>query len=123
LGQSNIAGGNRPATDWASNLQVAQNVAYCYELFCHHQATNPTGIAARNYVWHQLQPFQVGVPASGPLMGSWALDLGASLLSAGVYPAILDWCIGGVSLDYFVPGATGTQDSTFVQPEKPNTRR
>lgn len=114
IGQSNIAGGYRPATDWPVALQGTQNIPFAYKLFCHHQPDPPTGIDAQNDSLHALQPFQVGVPASGSLMGSWMLDLGRELLAISVKPAILNYAIGGQNLDYFRPGGVNSAFTSIL---------
>jgi hypothetical protein len=119
IGQSNIAGGYRPATDWPARLQSEQDAVRVYNLFCHHQEASPTGAYARNDTWHRVAPWQMGTssdptPVSGPLTGNWGLDLADALLGAGENPAFVDYCIGGVGLAYYTPGVTGTNYPTVI---------
>ena len=119
-GQSNDAGGYSLATEYDLILQYPQNnTLRAYNLFCHHQATAPTGAFAEDDVLKPVQPWQMGTatapfPVSGPLVGSWQLNLAHGLRQMGVKPAILSFAWGGENLDFWVPGAPGSYYNLIV---------
>jgi len=46
---------------------------------------------------------------AGVQVGNWAIDLADGLFGAGIRPALVEYCVGGTTLNYWTAGASGSQ--------------
>jgi len=113
LGQSNIASRYQFATgNWGAVQIGKQDSIHVYHTYSHSLIT--TAQNAERSVWERIEPHPVGIPEAGPKMGHWGLDLATALEERGIRVAILDWCIGATSLDYWAPSEAASQYDEFI---------
>lgn len=109
-GQSNIASRYDPATDWGVVQQGQQDAAHCYRTYSH----GDPAVWSERATWERIAPHPVGTPESGIARGHWGLDLATGLGALGLRVAILDYCVGGTSLAYWVPDGTYSSYDTAL---------
>lgn len=117
-GQSNIAGGYRPISDWPIRLRSPQLcVPKCHHLVCYGpvEGGTPVNASSVDATWRPVQSFTVtSGDMSGVQVGNWGIDLADGLLGAGIRPAIVEYCAGGTQLEYWTAGANGSQYATIA---------
>jgi hypothetical protein len=116
IGQSNAADGHRSITEYPSRLQYPQITQIsCHNLVCYGPATTPVNAPSSDPVWKPISSFKVTAgDMSGIPVGGWALDLADGLRCNGINAALCRYCVGGTLLDYWVPGASGSQYQTII---------
>jgi len=113
IGQSNIAGGYRPISEWPERLRSNQLcVPRCHNLVCYGPvaADRPVNASSLDATWKPVQSFTVtSGDLAGVPVGNWGIDLADGLLGAGINAALIEYCVGGTMLEYWTAGAVGSQ--------------
>jgi hypothetical protein len=113
LGQSNIASRYQDAAGNCGVVQMGeQDAIHVYHTYSHNMAG--AAQTSERATWERIKPHPVGTPESGNAKYHWGLDLATGLSALGLHVAILDWCIGGTSLDYWAPSEAASQYDTFI---------